>query len=185
MLYRRHFPLTITDRPPPTFIFLFHAHEREGKVKFVFRSLACLTRHQKAGALVLLSIPSSLGENRFLSRWALTKGPKAWETNLMFAFIKQGVRSSPLPAAWSKPHTLPHSEKGNASHWSILGSSWVGGLCSLELGFFLQTLPGNNWRRSPGPAVGIGPCLGPTLSGLAQETEALGLQKPSKVPTVV
>ena len=53
-IYRRHFPLAVTDRPPYNFIFLFHEHEREEKVKVFPSGLVCLFHGtRKTMALVI------------------------------------------------------------------------------------------------------------------------------------
>lgn len=57
-VYRRRFPLTVTDGPPHTFIFLFQAHERERKDCFSPLCFA-LTWQQGTGAMVTSSFPSS------------------------------------------------------------------------------------------------------------------------------
>lgn len=134
------------------FIFLLRAHERKGKVKKKISTLACLNMAPESRSIgnVQLSQLLTSGEKQGLFLAGCWPKVPKWETDWMFAFIKQGIWSSPLPSAWSKPYPSS-SEKGNLSRRPPLGCSWAGSLCSLELGFLLQTLPGKSLEEESGP----------------------------------
>lgn len=189
MIYRRHFP----SQSWMGFRFLVLCTGKRRESKDVSPWLPtpphthilwlAWTWPQKIGALVRSRFPSSwpLGENKVPSRWILTKGPNAWETNFMFASIKQGIWSSPLPSA-THPSRL---RERKPQPWVPPGLSWVGSLWSLEWSFLLQTLPGNNLRRRPDSAARLGEGLSPHIVRAGPRDSGPGHTEAEQVPTSV